>query len=84
MIQVEASDFQLITLNKNVDWNFQGRLKPPKPPLHDAPASPVFARRREVTFLCRERKRKQLGHEASPLLGSLSGTIYLTIWGTLP
>ena len=46
-------------------------------------ASPVFARWREVT-LCREQKQKQLGHEASPLLGPPSGTIYLTIWGTLP
>ena len=39
----------------------------------------VFARRREVTFLCREQKQKRLGHEASPLLGPPSGTIYLTI-----
>ena len=46
--------------------------------------SPVFARRREVIFLCREQKRKQLGLEASPLLGPPSGTIYLAIWGTLP
>ena len=31
-----------------------------------------------------EQKRKQLGLEALPLLGSPSGTIYLTIWGTVP
>ena len=46
--------------------------------------SPVFARRREVIFLCREQKQKRLGHEASPLLGPPSGTICLTIWRTLP
>ena len=37
----------------------------------------VFARRREVTFLCREQKRKQLGREASPLLGP-------PLWNNLP
>ena len=46
--------------------------------------SPVFARRREVISLCREQKPKRLGHEALPLLGLPSGTICLTIWGTLP
>ena len=46
--------------------------------------SPVFARRREVISVCREQKQKRLGHEASPLLGPPSGTVCLTIWGTLP
>ena len=46
----------------------------------------VFARRRQVISLCRcrEQKQKRLGHEASPLLGPPSGTVCLTIWGTLP
>ena len=46
--------------------------------------SPAFARRREAIFLCREQKQKRLGHDASPLLGSHSGTNCLTTWGTLP
>ena len=41
--------------------------------------SPVFARQREVIFLCRGQNRKQLGLEALPLLDPPSGTIYLTI-----
>ena len=45
--------------------------------------SPAFTRRQEAIFLCWEQKQKQLGHEASPLLGPPSGTNCLMIWGTL-
>ena len=41
MIEFKVSDFRiLITFNKKISTkNFQGRLKPPKPPLHDAPVA---------------------------------------------
>ena len=39
MIEIKASDIHINYSEwKIVHWNFQGRLKPPKPPLHDAPA----------------------------------------------
>ena len=38
----------------------------------------------EVTFLCREQKRKQLGREASPLLGQSSGPLLGHFWNNLP